>query len=278
MSRMILRTRSASAKAAKPAKLLVADRAKGANANGEMAKALVRTGRRIGQRPSHRHRGFLQPRGYHAGRAHALLAEKHGDNATSLRAGCGQSTRTARWTAGRLHSPLMHPRGRPGWRPDFVVRHPNPGSGGQPRLRHARHRMCESRRLAPAVRTTQPHGAAHRGEAAVLVRADQTEKSDDDPVYDAALAATWKWLKEHAGEYGHLRIRRLGLVPRLDGADLPTLNAPTGHVRVMLPAHVDALVQTAPEPWPTPEVALFLHGPKSSAADVQVCWRAGSHR
>ncbi|MHB9099508.1 MAG: CRISPR-associated endonuclease Cas3'', partial [Syntrophales bacterium] len=31
--------------------------------------------------------------------------------------------------------------------------------------------------------------------------------------------------------------------------------------------------QTAPEPSPTPDVALFLHGPGKSSADVHVCWR-----
>jgi DNA-3-methyladenine glycosylase len=34
--------------------------------------------------------------------------------------------------------------------------------------------------------------------AAVLIRADQADKSDDDPVYAAALSNTWRWLKEQA--------------------------------------------------------------------------------
>jgi CRISPR-associated endonuclease/helicase Cas3 len=41
----------------------------------------------------------------------------------------------------------------------------------------------------------------------------------------------------------------------------------------MLPAHVDAWAQTSPAPWPDPDPALFLHGPRRGVPDVQVCWR-----
>lgn len=113
-----------------------------------------------------------------------------------------------------------------------------------------------------------------RAHAAIVVRADQAEKSDDDPVYGAALANTWLWLKQHAVE-DSIGFGIAELAPRLpDGAQLAELNTPTVHAPVMLPAHVDALAQTSPEPWPSPDAALFLHGPKSGPADVQVCWRA----
>lgn len=113
-----------------------------------------------------------------------------------------------------------------------------------------------------------------QAQAAIVVRADQAEKSEDDPVYGAALANTWLWLKQHA-EKDIIGFGIAELTPRLpDGAPLAELNAPSVHAPVMLPAHVDALAQTAPEPWPSPDVALFLHGPKSGPADVQVCWRA----
>jgi len=110
--------------------------------------------------------------------------------------------------------------------------------------------------------------------AVVVVRADQADRSDDDPVYGAALSNTWRWLKEKAqNEVVDFGIAQLE--PHLpDGEGLQRLNAPRFHAPVLLPAHVDALAQTDPEPWPSPEVALFLHGPESGAADVQVCWRA----
>jgi len=114
-----------------------------------------------------------------------------------------------------------------------------------------------------------------QAQAVIVARADQVANSDDDPVYGAALANTWKWLKEQAGSNDVIDFGIAAIDPRLPvGTDLAALNAPTAHAPVMLPAHVDALAQTAPEPLPSPDVALFLHGPKSGPADVQVCWRA----
>jgi CRISPR-associated endonuclease/helicase Cas3 len=111
--------------------------------------------------------------------------------------------------------------------------------------------------------------------AVVLVRADQADKSDDDPVYGAALANTWKWLNEKATA-GEIDFGIAALEPKLpaDEETLGKLNAPALNAPVMLPAHVDCWVQTAPEPMPTPEPALFLHGPGKASADVLVCWRA----
>src|SRR5206468_4715910 len=43
---------------------------------------------------------------------------------------------------------------------------------------------------------------------------------------------------------------------------------------VMLPAHLDAWVQTAPSPAADPDVALWLHGPRGGPAEVQIIWRA----
>ncbi len=49
---------------------------------------------------------------------------------------------------------------------------------------------------------------------------------------------------------------------------------PAPDAPVMLPSHIDCWVQTAPEPLPTPDVSIFLHGPQRHAPEVQVCWRA----
>lgn len=111
-------------------------------------------------------------------------------------------------------------------------------------------------------------------DATILVRADQTDKSEDDPVYGAALADTWKWLNHQATE-GVIDFGIAALEPRLpEGEALAALNAPTLDAPIMLPAHVDSWVQTAPEPMPTPEPAYFLHGPDKASADVMACWRA----
>lgn len=112
-------------------------------------------------------------------------------------------------------------------------------------------------------------------QAVILIRADQAETSKEDPVYGSALADTWKWLYEQADAKKEIDMGIAAISPYLPtGEELIKLNAPADHAPVMLPAHMDALAQTAPEPWPTPEVSLFLHGPRSGPADVQICWRA----
>ncbi|NLI82290.1 MAG: type I-U CRISPR-associated helicase/endonuclease Cas3 [Deltaproteobacteria bacterium] len=117
-------------------------------------------------------------------------------------------------------------------------------------------------------------GRAIPAQGVIVVRADQSEKSDEDPVYGASLAETWQWLVDQA-EDGLVDFGIAELNKRLPvGDELFGLNAPSRHAPVLLPADVDALAQTSPEPWPSPEVALFLHGSESGPADVQVCWRA----
>ncbi len=111
--------------------------------------------------------------------------------------------------------------------------------------------------------------------AAILIRADHAENSDEDPVYGSSLAKTWAWLSEQTKASGvvDFGINTLeSLLP--ENEVLAEFNAPTVNAPVMLPAHVDCWAQTQPEPDPTPDVALFLRGPKRGAADVQVCWRA----
>lgn len=114
--------------------------------------------------------------------------------------------------------------------------------------------------------------------AVILIREDQAQPKkgdEDDPVYGAALAKTWDWLnanKNNSGEvdFGIVYLdQKLSAEESVEGLNAPSLNAP-----VMLPAHVDCWAQTAPEPRPSPDVALFLHGPTEGIADVQVCWRA----
>jgi len=118
-------------------------------------------------------------------------------------------------------------------------------------------------------------GRKIEAKAAILVRADQAAKSDDDPVYGASLAETWKWLVKKAGRTKAFDMGIAALATKLPGSDeLIKLNAPSLHAPVMLPSHVDCLVQTAPQPAPTPDVAVFLHGVGRASADVLVCWRA----
>ncbi len=111
--------------------------------------------------------------------------------------------------------------------------------------------------------------------AVIVVRADQVDQSDDDPVYGAALADTWQWLRTQADGDGVVDLGVAALGARLPQGDaLTALCAPTPHAPVLLPAHVDLLAQTAPVPMPSPEIALYLHGPDRPGGDVQLCFRA----
>jgi CRISPR-associated endonuclease/helicase Cas3 len=116
-------------------------------------------------------------------------------------------------------------------------------------------------------------------EGVIVLRADQIEPKDADPVYGPALPKTWHWLQNHA-EDGTIDMG-VAAVQTMIEADLEfqpdllkDLQPPSSDAPVMLPAHVDCWAQTAPEPWPSPDVALFLHGPDRGAPEVQVCWRA----
>lgn len=109
----------------------------------------------------------------------------------------------------------------------------------------------------------------------LVIGEEQSKESEADPVYGAALAKTWQWLNEQAGTSGVVDFGVESLQIRLpQGDNFETLNAPIRRAPVLLPGHLDAFAQTAPVPCPSPDPALFLHGPDRGAADVQVCWRA----
>ncbi|AGA90075.1 CRISPR-associated helicase Cas3, subtype Dpsyc [Thioflavicoccus mobilis 8321] len=108
----------------------------------------------------------------------------------------------------------------------------------------------------------------------IVVRANQEKaESAPDPIYDRALQATWAWLAGQRDEAGEVDLGVAAIEARLP-ADLGPLTRQAVEAPVLLPAHLDALVQTAPVPCPSPDVSLFLHGPQAGPADVQVCWRA----
>jgi CRISPR-associated endonuclease/helicase Cas3 len=138
-----------------------------------------------------------------------------------------------------------------------------------------RQRFGRLNRMGREIQSRDIEGRPWGARAAVLVRADQAEQSDDDPVYGAALAKTWAWLKQEAREAGEIDFGIAALESMLpEGEALAELNPRSRSAPAMLPAHVDCWAQTAPEPLPTPEPALFLHGPGNASADVLVCWRA----
>ena len=120
--------------------------------------------------------------------------------------------------------------------------------------------------------------------ASIIVRSDQAGKSEDEAVYGAAIAETWKWLMSVASTVGKgadkrkttdFGINRFDeMMSRDPPKDIAKVFARTGECPRLFPAHLDAWVQTNPRPDPDPDVAPFLHGRVDAPADVQVVWRA----
>ena len=122
--------------------------------------------------------------------------------------------------------------------------------------------------------------------ATVVAAKETVKKNAEDPIYGNAAAATWAWLLEQAEkrkrQVGKKRVSELvldmgvdALRSRLPARDVRVrMLAPRKDAPILLPAHLDFFAQTSPEPSPSPEPSLFLHGPDSGPADVQVVWRS----
>src|SRR5690606_19073389 len=130
--------------------------------------------------------------------------------------------------------------------------------------------------------------------------------ADDDPIYGKALGETVRWLKEQEkerpkklkeelkklkdeakklkGEAKQQTEEQLARRAQVDfgvlALDVPIddeltkLLAPKPNAPTLLPAYLDLWAQTSPAPTQVPDVSLWLHGPSSGPADVQVVWRA----
>src|SRR5207253_8338556 len=114
----------------------------------------------------------------------------------------------------------------------------------------------------------------------IVARKDAVaHNAEEDLVYGNAIPQVWEWLKALAGKASDIDFGLQSLRPHIEALDADTLQKLCGpsmsqHAPVMLPAHVDIWCQTSPTPAPDPDVALFLHGPKSGPAEVQIVWRA----
>ncbi len=123
------------------------------------------------------------------------------------------------------------------------------------------------------------HQAGTTAEGIVMISSPMADPKYRDPVYGDALAKTWKWLKAAGdtaefgicSEAGNTTVReRLQFAGEEGGG----LRREAPRASVLLPAHLDALVQTSPRPALEPDVSLYLHGEESSPPEVQVLWRA----
>jgi len=120
----------------------------------------------------------------------------------------------------------------------------------------------------------------HESVSAVIVgKENEIELTNDGsaknphPVYGHALAKTWQWLLEQK-ENDTVNFAHESLSPKLPSHDaLQALLPPQKHAVILLPAHLDALCQTQPEPVPSPDVHFFLRGPNTELPSVSILWR-----
>jgi CRISPR-associated endonuclease/helicase Cas3 len=130
--------------------------------------------------------------------------------------------------------------------------------------------------------------------AAIIALKSQVARHYNDPVYGPTLSAVWRWLKERTvtkqlsqvaleakkkvrtkqtkEEFVPMGVLALREALR-NTADRASLVMPRSHSPVLMPSHLDLLSQTSPAPAALPEPAVFLHGPNTDPADVQVVWR-----
>jgi CRISPR-associated endonuclease/helicase Cas3 len=119
---------------------------------------------------------------------------------------------------------------------------------------------------------------------AYIVTNEESIKGDD-PIYGNAIKHTWEWLCSKKNDKDQVDFGIAAFDPlwreiqsqaaTFLAVDCPKpLLAPAPDAPVLLPAHLDALCQTAPQPAPSPDVSYFIHGPQRDNAEVNVCWRA----
>lgn len=123
-----------------------------------------------------------------------------------------------------------------------------------------------------------------RARGCIVIPAGAVDAKEPDAIYGESLKRTWHWLSELSSEAPEVNMGiesldsdRLTVAQHLrrlseEAASLLRWLGPDAPV--LLPAHLDALVQTSPSPYVTPEVALFLHGAEEGSPEIQVVWRA----
>jgi CRISPR-associated endonuclease/helicase Cas3 len=249
--------------ASKPAKLVVAEKAKGAKGRAELAKELEKHARELAK--EFMCVGIIVNRVATA----RELKKEFGEEAVLLTGRMRPLDRDCLFEE-KLKALLSSANGEP---PKFVIGTQCLECGADFDF-HALVTECAS---LDALR--QRFGRLNRvarravAQARIVIRTDETEDTTDDPVYGQSLANTWKWLRSKATDdvfdFGISAVRAA-----IGEQDISHLNAPSDDAPVLFPAHLDCWVQTHPIPAPDPDPALFLHGPKRPGQpDVQVVFR-----
>ena len=90
-----------------------------------------------------------------------------------------------------------------------------------------------------------------------------------DPIYGESVRETWEEFERRFKQSGSVDVGPTALRDFPNGANAPRAEAP-----LLLGTHMDAWVQTRPEPLVQPSVEWFLHGiDQNRPADVSILWR-----
>lgn len=261
--------------AAKWAKLEVVQRAKGRNGDMELAKAMAQTAENMVDE-EHRAVVVFSNRVATARSVYAYLRSARDERVVTLLTGRMRPVdkdEVIERQLSRLASSVSHSRKLE--KPHFVVATQTLEVGADLDFDALVTECASLDALRQRFGRLNRMGRPINARAAVLIRSDQAKSSEEDPVYGASLARTWAWLQHQLNDKGMVNFGISSLASRLpNDEDLLKLNAPSVDAPVMLPAHVDCWAQTGPEPMPSADVSLFLHGARAAPADVQVCWRA----
>lgn len=107
--------------------------------------------------------------------------------------------------------------------------------------------------------------------AIIAAKVDLSGRSTD-PIYGDAVKNAWKDLEDHPPTANH-KVVDFG-VDAFPVQLRPEALAPKDNAPILLPAHLDLLVQTSPVPAIDPDVGLYLHGTEREADSVTLVWRA----
>ena len=128
------------------------------------------------------------------------------------------------------------------------------------------------------------YGETTSAPAVILLR-----KQKEDPIYGEATKATWDWLQGMAKPIPPPAVEKQAkgkkTTPAIDfgvnaleatlaDESIEKLCAPKLQAPILLPAYLDHLCQTSPEPIPEIDISLFLHGPQRGNPDVNLIWRS----
>jgi CRISPR-associated endonuclease/helicase Cas3 len=93
--------------------------------------------------------------------------------------------------------------------------------------------------------------------------------NEEDPVYGKIPKLVWDFL----GTLGPVIQLSIEAIRKLDPKPKRNLCTEAPHASLLLPSHLNALVQTSPKPAQDPDLEAFLHGPDPDPPEVHLTWR-----